>query len=128
MSKRSDEKNGGSLMRDCDCKNSGEEISYTGTLDAKKIDDSFKLAELFKVFGDPTRIKILLSLQISERCVCDIATFLQMTPSAISHQLRVLKQAKLVKNRREGKGIFYSLDDHHIELILKVGLDHIHEE
>ncbi len=93
-----------------------------------KDQDLIQLGELFKVFGDTTRISILSALLISELCVCDIAQLLDMTPSAISHQLRVLKQAKLVKNRRDGKVIFYSLDDHHIELILKVGLDHIHEK
>lgn len=90
-------------------------------------EDSGRLAKFFKVFGDPTRIRILSALLTSEMCVCDIAEVLEMTPSAISHQLRVLKQARLVKNRREGKTIYYSLDDHHIELILKIGLDHIYE-
>ncbi len=85
------------------------------------------LAELFKVFGDPTRLKILYVLLCSEMCVLDIAQLLGMTQSAISHQLRVLKQMDLVKNRREGKSIFYSLADSHIENILSQGLDHIEE-
>ena len=85
------------------------------------------LSEFFKVFGDSTRIKILYVLSQSEMCVCDIATLLQMGQSAISHQLRVLKQMDLVKNRREGKTIFYSLADSHIVTILSQGLDHIEE-
>jgi len=85
------------------------------------------LAELFKVFGDVTRIRILHVLMCSEMCVCDIAQLLGMTQSAISHQLRVLKQADLVKNRREGKTIFYSLADGHIQTILSQGIEHIEE-
>lgn len=85
------------------------------------------LAEFFKVFGDPTRLKILYVLLCSEMCVYDIATILGMSQSAISHQLRVLKQMDLVKNRREGKTIFYSLADDHIITILSQGLDHIEE-
>ena len=85
------------------------------------------LAEFFKVFGDPTRLKILYILKCSEMCVLDIAKLLSMTQSAISHQLRVLKQMDLVKNRREGKTIFYSLADSHIVTILSQGLDHIEE-
>ncbi|MGN0432520.1 MAG: ArsR/SmtB family transcription factor [Lachnospiraceae bacterium] len=85
------------------------------------------LAEFFKVFGDSTRLKILYILKCSEMCVLDIAKLLSMTQSAISHQLRVLKQMDLVKNRREGKTIFYSLADSHIVTILSQGLDHIEE-
>jgi len=85
------------------------------------------LADFFKVFGDPTRLKILYVLLCSEMCVYDIATVLGMSQSAISHQLRVLKQMDLVKNRREGKTIFYSLADDHITTILSQGLDHIEE-
>ena len=85
------------------------------------------LAEFFKVFGDPTRLKILNVLLCSEMCVYDIASVLGMSQSAISHQLRVLKQMDLVKNRREGKTIFYALADTHISTILSQGLDHIEE-
>lgn len=85
------------------------------------------LAEFFKVFGDSTRLKILYVLLCSEMCVLDIAQLLGMSQSAISHQLRVLKQMDLVKNRREGKTIFYSLADSHIVTILSQGLDHIEE-
>ena len=86
------------------------------------------LADLFRVFGDSTRVKILFALFSSEMCVCDIADLLGMTHSAISHQLRVLKSARLVKSRKEGKTVFYSLDDDHIENIFKCGLDHIKEQ
>lgn len=87
----------------------------------------YDLAELYKIFGDSTRIKILFVLLETEMCVCDIAKTLNMTQSAISHQLRILKQNKLIKNRRDGKTIFYSLADDHVNLILNQGLDHICE-
>ncbi len=85
------------------------------------------LSEFFKVFGDSTRIKILYVLSQSEMCVCDIATLLQMGQSAISHQLRILKQMRLVNFRREGKTVFYSLADDHIQTILNQGMEHIEE-
>lgn len=85
------------------------------------------LADLFKVFGDPTRIRILYALSAQELCVCDIAEILQMTQSAISHQLRVLKQMHLVKFRREGKTVFYSLADDHVYTILNQGIEHVKE-
>ncbi len=85
------------------------------------------LAEFYKVFGDPTRIKILLALYEQELCVCDIATALNMTQSAISHQLKILKQMRLVKSRREGKLIFYSLADGHVSTIIAQGREHIEE-
>jgi len=88
----------------------------------------YDLAELFKVFGDSTRIKILWALDEAEMCVCDIAFLLNMTQSAISHQLRVLKQANLVKNRKDGKIVFYSLEDEHVKRIFDQGLIHIAEE
>lgn len=88
----------------------------------------YELADFFKVFADSTRIRILYVLKCSEMCVCDIAQTLNMTQSAISHQLRVLKQMKLVKNRREGKTIFYSLADEHITTILSQGIEHIEED
>ena len=87
----------------------------------------YELADLFKVFGDSTRIKILYLLVDRELCVNDIAAELAMTPSSISHQLRVLKQHRLVKFRRDGKTVFYSLADHHLETILNQGLEHIEE-
>lgn len=87
----------------------------------------YDLAELFKVFGDSTRIKILYALLESEMCVCDIAELLNMTQSAISHQLRVLKQARLVKFRREGKSVIYSLADDHVSSIIEKGMEHVCE-
>ena len=87
----------------------------------------FDLAEFFKVFADSTRIKILYVLLQSEMCVCDIGQVLDISQSAVSHQLRVLKQMRLVKYRKEGKSIFYSLSDKHIELILSQGIEHIAE-
>lgn len=85
------------------------------------------LAELYKIFGDSTRIKILYLLLEEEMCVCDIADTLKMTVSAISHQLRILKGAKLIKFRKEGKSVFYSLADEHVHSILEQGMEHITE-
>ena len=87
----------------------------------------FDIAELFKVFGDSTRMKIICSLFQSEMCVCDIAEVINATQSAVSHQLRVLKQAKLVKYRKEGKTVYYSLSDKHVEIIFNMALEHIEE-
>lgn len=87
----------------------------------------YDLAELFKIFGDTTRIRILYVLFEAEMCVCDIAEVLQMTQSAISHQLRLLKQAKLVRNRREGKTVYYALADDHVRTIIGQGMEHIEE-
>ena len=87
----------------------------------------YDAAELLKVFGDPTRLRIIAALCRSELCVCDIARLLGMTQSAISHQLRVLKQARLVATRREGKTIFYSLCDEHVQRIFNCALDHVME-
>ena len=88
----------------------------------------YDLAELFKVFGDSTRIRILFVLFEAEVCVCDLAKALNMTQSAISHQLRILKQNKLVKSRREGKSIFYALADDHVRTIINQGREHIEED
>ena len=85
------------------------------------------LAELFKVFGDPTRIRILFVLFETEVCVCDLGRALNMTQSAVSHQLRILKQSRLVKNRREGKSMFYSLADDHVRTMIAQGREHILE-
>ena len=87
----------------------------------------YDLAELFKVFGDSTRIRILFVLFEAEVCVCDLAQALHMTQSAISHQLKILKQSKLVKSRREGKSIFYSLADDHVRGIINLGMEHVEE-
>ena len=93
------------------------------------IDDEkmFELAEVFKLFGDTTRMKIFCALKESELCVYDIAYITKSTQSAISHQLKVLRQAKLIKSRREGKSVYYSLDDSHVHEILNMGMEHIME-
>jgi ArsR family transcriptional regulator len=88
----------------------------------------YDLADLFKVLGDSTRIKILCALFQAEMCVCDIAALLGMTQSAISHQLRVLKQGRIVKYRKEGKVVYYSLEDEHVKSIFNQGLIHINEK
>lgn len=90
-------------------------------------EELYDLAELFKVFGDSTRIRILFVLFEAEVCVCDLAEVLHMTQSAVSHQLRILKQAKLVNARREGKSVFYSLADDHVRTIIAQGREHIEE-
>mgnify|MGYP002862741584 CR=1 FL=1 len=87
----------------------------------------YDLAELFKIFGDSTRVKILYALFEAELCVCDIAQLLGITQSAVSHQLRVLKSARLAKPRREGKTVFYSLADDHVRKIIAQGMEHISE-
>lgn len=92
-----------------------------------KEEELYDLAELFKVFGDSTRIRILFVLFEAEVCVCDLAEVLHMTQSAVSHQLRILKQAKLVSARREGKSVFYSLADDHVRTIIAQGREHIEE-
>lgn len=116
------------MIERCDCEVIHEEIVNRVRSIFPPEETLYDLAELYKVFGDSTRIKILWALDESEMCVCDIAFLLKMTQSAISHQLRVLKQAHLVKNRREGKIIFYSLDDEHVRQILDQGLVHINEK
>ena len=88
-------------------------------------DTLYDLTELFRIFGDSTRVRILYVLFESEMCVCDIAALLGMTQSAISHQLRALKSARLVKSRREGKTVFYSLADDHVKAIINQGLEHV---
>ena len=112
----------------CDCEVIHEDLvnQIKGKMPKEEI--LYDLAELFKVFGDSTRIKILWALDEAEMCVCDIAALLNMSQSAISHQLRVLKQANLVKNRRDGKIVYYSLNDDHVKQIFDQGLDHIYED
>ena len=90
-------------------------------------DELYDLAELFKVFGDSTRIRILYALFEDDICVCDIAEALNMTQSAISHQLKILKQSRLVKSRREGRQVFYYLADDHVRTIIGQGREHIEE-
>ena len=91
------------------------------------MEDLTAMAELFKLFGDPTRLKILCSLSRHELCVCDLAALIGMNQSAVSHQLKSLKQGRLVKSRREGKTIFYSLAYDHVETVLAQGMEHISE-
>lgn len=109
-----------------------EREEHTALIDQARSDmpseqQLYDLADLYKVFADSTRIRILYALFESEMCVCDIASLLGMTLSAISHQLRVLKQAKLVRFRREGKTVYYALSDEHVRLILGQGMDHLCE-
>jgi len=112
----------------CDCEVIHEDVVNKVREKMPQEETLYDLAELFKMFGDSTRIRILWALDEAEMCVCDIAALLNMTQSAISHQLRILKQAKLVRNRKEGKVVYYSLDDEHVRLIFDQGLAHISEE
>ena len=111
----------------CDCCEVHENLLQIVNETIPEENELYDLAELFKVFGDSTRIRILFVLFEAEVCVCDLAKALNMTQSAISHQLRILKQNKLVKSRREGKSILYSLADDHVKEILDVALEHINE-
>lgn len=111
----------------CEYIHAHQDIIEKVTQELPEEEKLYDLAELFKIFGDTTRIKILYVLFESEMCVCDIAQLLGMTQSAISHQLRSLKQSKLVKYRREGKTVFYSLADGHVRTILDQGMEHISE-
>ena len=111
----------------CDFIHAHEEIVERVRQELPDEDTLYDLSELFRIFGDSTRIRILYVLFEAEMCVCDIAEVLSMTQSAISHQLRLLKQAKLVKNRREGKTVYYSLADDHVRTIIDQGMEHIEE-
>ena len=93
-----------------------------------EMEQLLRLAELFKNFGDGTRVRILYVLLEAEVCVCDLATLLGMTQSAVSHQLRLLRDARLIKARRDGKTVFYSLADDHVAMLLRCGMEHICEE
>ncbi len=116
------------VLERCDCDVIHEDIVSHVRGKMPQEETLYDLAELFKVFGDSTRIRMLWALDESEMCVCDISVLLNMTQSAISHQLRVLKQASLVKSRKEGKIVFYSLVDEHVRQIFEQGLIHISEE
>lgn len=111
----------------CECHEVHKDLVLQITKRQPDEDALYDLAELFKVFGDSTRIRILSVLMGEELCVCDIAEVLGMTQSAVSHQLRVLKNAKLICNRKEGKQVFYALADDHVNTILAMGLEHIEE-
>ncbi len=112
----------------CSCNTIHEDVINKVKLNMPQEETLYDLADLFKVLGDSTRIKILCALFEAEMCVCDIAALLGMTQSAISHQLRVLKQARLVKYRKDGKVVYYSLDDEHVRGIFDQGLIHIAEK
>lgn len=109
-----------------------EECVHTDLVDRVRqkmvsLDQLFELAELFKALGDSTRIRLLCALRHSELCVCDLVEIIGMTQSAVSHQLRVLRSNKIVKFRKEGKNVFYSLDDDHIRKLIEIGLEHVNE-
>ena len=114
-------------IEQCDFIHVHEEIVKRVTKAMPDEDQLMDLADFFKVFADSTRIKILYVLSQAEMCVCDIAALLGITQSAISHQLRLLKSMRLVKSRREGKTVFYSLADNHVKTIINQGLEHVCE-
>lgn len=116
-----------SKIESCSCNIIHKDVVEKVKKALPKDETLYKLAEFFKVFGDSTRIRILCALFESEMCVCDLATLLKLSQSAISHQLRTLKGARLVRYRREGKVVYYSLDDDHIKHIFDEGLRHINE-
>jgi len=126
MNKYSNERR--KIMNDvCECNVIHEEIVEKVSKKIPNDELIFDLAELFKVFGDSTRMKIICALLESEMCVCDIATVIGSSVSATSHQLRILKQAKLVKFQKVGKVVYYSLDDDHVKEIYQKGLEHVEE-
>ncbi len=116
------------VVERCECEVIHPETVELVTSQMPSQEALFDLAELYKTFGDSTRIKILWALEVSELCVCDISAVLGMTQSAISHQLRILKQANLVGSRKSGKQVYYSLKDEHVRQIFDQGLDHIFED
>ena len=111
----------------CEFMNVNDDVVKAVTENMPDEEILYDLTELYKVFGDCTRIRILYALFEAEMCVCDIAALLNMTTSAISHQLRTLNRARLVKYRREGKSVFYSLADDHVRTIINQGMEHIEE-
>lgn len=116
------------LEETCECTTVHENVVESVRARMPDEDLLYDTAELFKVFGDSTRTRILSALFLEELCVCDIASLLNMTKSAVSHQLRILRQTKIVKSRRSGKEIYYSLDDEHIAKIYGMALEHLQEE
>lgn len=121
------EKNADDLPDVCEVRESHTDYVELVQQDMYGVDEIYDLAELFKVFGDSTRLRILTALLHHELCVCDISDALEMNQSAISHQLRVLRTAGLIKVRRCGKSAFYSLDDDHVKKIIELGFEHIME-
>ena len=112
---------------ECDCEVIHEEVVKRVRKTMPKEEDFYDLADLYKMFSDSTRIRILWALSCQEMCVCDIAVLLGMTKSAISHQLRALRLSKLVKYNKQGKEVYYSLADSHVKDIFEKGFEHIHE-
>ncbi len=112
----------------CDCDVIHEELVDNVRGKLPEMDEYLALASLFKMFGDGTRVRILHALEQSELCVCDLAALLGLTKSAVSHQLKALRLANLVKFRREAQTVYYSLADDHVKAILDTGFEHLHEE
>lgn len=117
-------------MTNTACSETGEHSQNVASVRSKMLSERefLFLAELFKAFGDYTRARILFALSIHELCVCALAEVLDMSQSAISHQLRLLRAAKLVRYRKDGKNVFYALDDDHVRNLLMQGLDHVREQ
>lgn len=111
----------------CECESAHRDVVDAVLPQLLSGDEAIALASLYKLFGDGTRVRIMQALRIHELCVCDLACALNMTKSAISHQLKALRLSNLVKYRREGQNVFYSLADEHVEAILDLGLDHLRE-
>jgi len=114
-------------MQSCACGQKHSEFVEQLRQEMPQDEMLYDIAELFKVFGDSTRVRILYALSARELCVCDLADAISMTQSAVSHQLRILKQARLVRFRREGKIVYYSLADAHVHTIFEQALEHIGE-
>ncbi|WP_294580630.1 helix-turn-helix transcriptional regulator [uncultured Thomasclavelia sp.] len=116
------------LENRCDCKPQDVELVNKVKDNMPAFDEIMELSDFFKVMGDSTRLQILMSLQQSEMCVSDLANVINMTKSAVSHQLKTLRVSKLIKSRKEGKTVIYSLDDSHIHEILAKSIEHINEK
>lgn len=112
----------------CDCEVIHSEVVEKVKNELESDEVIFYLADFYKIFGDTTRIKILCALDKSEMCVCDISSILNMTISAVSHQLKILRESNLVKTKREGKVVYYSLADEHVKEIIECGLEHVLEK
>lgn len=113
----------------CDCSVIHDDVVNSVRENMPDDDLLFDVSDFFKILGDSTRLRILWALDKSEMCVCDIANLLNMTKSSISHQLKVLKENRLVKNRKVGKEVYYSLNDEHVKMVLEIAIEHIvHKE
>ena len=116
------------LENHCDCKPKNIELDQQVKDNMPAFDDIMDLSDFFKIMGDSTRLQLLMSLQQSEMCVSDLANVLNMTKSAVSHQLKTLRVSKLIKSRKEGKTVIYSLDDAHVHEVLAKSIEHIKEK